>query len=258
MLIPYDVHADMGPKPSVNISFSGIEGTFYVTLISPNELYGPWSVYDDENGSQYYNNDNKEIFMKFVEYKDPDGYHFLQYMEKCSEDNAFSWTYYAPETFKVLIYLVDSDEFICTASYDKYAFDSYYKYDFKTNTLIENYNYTWEIISLIIRVILTIAIEIVVALLFGVFKNNKKTIIITNIITQLILNIAVNIINYSAGMLAVVFLIMPIELVVMIIESIVYRKKFVEKKRAIWYAIFANSVSLVLGLYLAALIPAVF
>ena len=35
--------ADMGPKPSVNVTFPGADGNFYVTLLSKTNSTGPYS-----------------------------------------------------------------------------------------------------------------------------------------------------------------------------------------------------------------------
>ena len=155
----------------------------------------------------------------------------------------------------MLIYLAESDRLIATDAYETYAFDSYYRYDAATNTLVENYDHTMETVNLVIRVVLTILIEVGIALLFGM-KDFIKPIVITNIITQLLLNLYINLTNYYAGLLTLVLTVFVVELAVIIIEAIVY--KIIIKKRAITYAIVANIVSFAAGLLLAAWIPGMF
>ena len=78
--MPITARADMGPKPSVRIEFTGIEGeTYYGTLLSKHKSTGPASAW---NGSPEYahykpGDEGYEIWHKFVEYQDTDGYYFL-------------------------------------------------------------------------------------------------------------------------------------------------------------------------------------
>ncbi|MBR2577509.1 MAG: hypothetical protein IKE38_01130 [Erysipelotrichaceae bacterium] len=250
MLFPSPVKADMGPKPSVHIAFEGIEGSYYVTLLSKEESFGPYYSFESEENSE---RADDEIFSKFLEFARNDDYYFVNYPIECSDGNEYAWTYYPPEDFKVLIYLADSDRFMVTDPYTKYAFDSYYRYDLESNTLINNYNYRNEALSLFGRVILTIVIEVLVALLFK-YKKHLKTIIIVNIITQGLLNLFVNVTNYYGGLLTVIFTVFVAELAVLIIETVIYRIAFKENK-AILYAIVANILSFIAGSYIALIIP---
>jgi len=123
--IPVTVKADMGPKPSVVIEVTGFEGKeYYVTLLSERDSTGPWS-----HGNEYYDYMGEEwVFEEFEKYQDKDGYYFLSFMEDCSEDDTFEWTYYPPQKFKVLIYTADDKQFYCSEEiYERYAFDSYFK-----------------------------------------------------------------------------------------------------------------------------------
>ena len=249
---PSTVRADMGPKPSVHITFEGINERYYVTLLSKEKGYGPYDDYE-EGGYCETEGEDDEIFCRFLEFSLNDDYYLINRPVECTESNEFSWTYYPPEDFKVLIYLADSDKFLVTDAYTKYAFDSYYRYDLKTNTLINSYDYKGEVLSLLARVIFTIIIEVLIALLFK-YKKHLKTIIIVNIITQGLLNLFVNMTNYYAGLLTTLFLVFLAEGIVLLIEIIVYRIAFKENK-AILYAIVANILSFAAGSYLALLIP---
>lgn len=47
MAMPITAHADMGPKPSVRIEFTDIEGeNYYGTLLSKSKSTGPASAWD--------------------------------------------------------------------------------------------------------------------------------------------------------------------------------------------------------------------
>lgn len=244
VIFPSHVSADMGPKPSIRITFKNIDEEFYVTLLSKEDGYGPYEVYEESDENTVFNNSKEKAYHEFYEYCKNDDYYFLGVVDDCTETKEYSWTYYPPEDFKLAIYLVQSDKLIVTDAYSKYAFDSYYEYDLNTNSLKENYNHTFNILSLIIRVIITVIIEVLIALLFK-FKAHLKLIVIVNIITQLLLNLFVYFCEYSGGLLTAAILVFLGEGLVLIVESIIF--KIIIKKRAIIYAFVANIASFAIG-----------
>lgn len=276
--IPACVQADMGPKPSVSLQ---IEGTgsevYYVTLLSKDESTGPYSVRTDEMREDSYlvSADHKQedlaSWRAFRDYTDPDGFYFIEYFSRCNEENSFRWGYYPPDTFKVLVYFPQSGTFVSSGIYERYAFHSYYEVAFSAAdgilTVQKNYDYTAEILSLIARIVATIAIEILVALLFGL--KTKKTlafIAVVNVITQVVLNILLNIIHYSYGGFVFVLNYIWMELLIIILEAVVYTayfKKLPDAERvkrwvAPAYAVTANVLSFAAGMLIANLIPGIF
>ncbi len=265
---PITVLADMGPKPSVVIAFEGLENEeYYVTLLSESDSTGPWSL-----GNDYYEYmGNRSAFQKFSEYQDAGGYYFLSYMEDCSEDDTFEWTYYPPSPFKILIYFPEQDTFLAPEGiYERYAFDSYYTVTVSEEKVVvdtcKSYDYSMELLSLLARVLATIVIEVLLALAFG-YRRKKPLVIITvtNIFTQVLLNILLNVINYQSGQYAFVFHYVWMEIVVFFIEALVYDKligrenEITKKKyRPYWYAAVANIVSFLLGMWIARAIPGIF
>jgi hypothetical protein len=162
--------------------------------------------------------------------------------------------------------------------YERYAFDSYYKVDVKgieIQSVIlgnyikaeRNYDLTWELISLFARIVLTIIIEVLIALLFG-FRAKKQLLIIVavNIVTQSILNILLNVINYNQGGMMFVLNYVWMEALVFIIEAVVYssvlHKYSSTKPTKKWlvplYALSANAISFGIGLYVEDLTPGFF
>lgn len=271
--VPLTAFADMGPKPSVVIDFQGLEGErYYATLLSKEKSTGPFSTLEGNGGEyrRYQEGDaGYEIFEKFAQYKDTDGYYFLQYFQDCSEAQRFSWTYYPPQEFKVLLYFSDTDRFVVSgSSYARYAFDSYFTAEPQDGSLrvIPSYDYTAEAISLFVRVVLTIAVELGIALLFG-FREKRvfRFIVIINAVTQLALNVILNVINYHMGMLGFLLFYVLLELVIVLVEAVLYAvclKKRSEKKISAWkpwiYALAANTASFIVGLVLAFWIPDMF
>lgn len=266
--IPVTVKADIGPKPSVVIEVVGFEGKeYHVTLLSERDSTGPWS-----HGNEYYDYmGEKQAFEAFENYEDKDGYYFLSFMQDCSENDTFEWTYYPPQRFKVLIYATEDGQFYCSDEiYERYAFDSYFKVTVSENgnvlTAKKSYDFSMELVSLAARVVLTVAIEILIALMHGYRnKKNVKIIAITNVCTQVVLNVLLNVINYRSGQMAFVFHYVWMEGVVFALEAGVYAKLLDRTdgeremaKHPVAYAVLANAVSLAAGIWIAKMIPGIF
>ena len=271
--LPVTAKADIGPKPSVRITFTGIEGeTYYGTLLSERRSTGPATAWDGYEDYRDWKPENeKPIWEKFIGYEDADGYYFLQEWWDCSETNQLNWTYYPPNPFKILLYFPETDSFYVSDIYERYAFDSYFTVDLSEYattpiTARQSYDYTWELISLAARIVLTIILELAIALFFG-YREKKALAFLTivNVITQVTLNVALNIINYVSGSMGFTFALICMEIVVFAIEAIAYKsllKRFStieqEKRRGVSYALVANTASFAIGLWLAHLIPGIF
>lgn len=249
-------YADIGPKPSVHITFENMDDTLcYATLLSKTKSTGPSSAWDGDENHIYNYNLDLDIWRAFVEYEDPDGYYFLQEGWQVNETKSFAWTYYPPSSFKVLLYYPETGEFVTSGIHERYAFDSYFTIDLDaagpTLTLKKSYDYTWETISLVARIVLTILLELGVALLFG-FRGKQVLLTITgiNVVTQVGLNLALNIINYSQGSMAFVLFYLLLELAVFVLEAVLYLRLLrrasptpLKKGRVILYALAANVLS---------------
>ena len=271
--LPVTAKADIGPKPSVRITFTGIKGeTYYGTLLSERRSTGPATAWDGyEEYRDWKPESEKSIWEKFIAYEDTDGYYFLQEWWDCSDTNQLNWTYYPPTPFKILLYFPETDSFYVSDIYERYAFDSYFSVDlseYATSpiTARQSYDYTWEVISLVARIVLTIALELAIALLFG-YREKKALgfLAIVNVITQVVLNVALNIINYRSGSMGFTFAFICMEILVFAIEAITYKAvlhRYSEKekvnRRGVTYALVANTASFAIGLWLAHLIPGIF
>jgi hypothetical protein len=208
-----------------------------------------------------------------------DGFYFLQFFQDCSQTQQFNWTYYPPQKFKILLYFPETGRFVSSSEYyERYAFDSYFTADVSDlNLFVEtqgeakiitekSYDYTNELLSLFVRILLTIAIELGIAILFGFrAKNQLRFIVLVNVVTQIVLNLALNIINYRSGQMAFVFFYVLLEIVVFVIEAALYTlhlKKHNVEIIPVWkpciYALVSNASSFALGLGLAYWIPGIF
>lgn len=268
--------ADSGPKPSVRISFENMDDTpCYGTLLSLTDSTGPSSAWDGyEHSRPNLSEEETAVWRAFVDYEDTDGYYFLQEWWPCSETKTLNWTYYPPRSFKVLLYYPESGEFSVSGVQERYAFDSYFTVDLAREGgasaaelyVEKSYAYGAEVLSLVCRIVLTIALELGVALLF--FRRQARLlrcIAAVNVVTQVALNVALNIVNYQSGLYAFFFWYFVLELLVFAVEAAVYcffaaraDARRIGKGRCIAYALSANVVSFVAGLFIAKLLPGIF
>lgn len=272
------VHADTGPKPSVRVEIIGLENeTYYVTLLSQTESTGPSTAYDGTNPAYHEGDKNYDIWRIFVEYEDTDGFYFLQQFRYLQGEDTYVWGYYPPKTFKVLFYFPEYDRFVTTDVHERYAFDSYFRVDFSHVNLSapsmegafilaeKSYDYGWETISLIARILLTVAIELGLALLFHYRGKRLFTFLAgINITTQIVLNVILNVVNYHHGALSFILYYIFVESIIFLLEAVAYavclpKISPTEKRgKAILYAWVANTLSFVLGMGIAFLIPGIF
>lgn len=282
--------ADMGPKASVHITFENMSDTLcYGTLLSKNKSTGPASVWNGLEEDARHNGNfgeeylDYEIWKAFAEYKDSDGYYFLQEAWVVSEKHELVWGYYPPDDFKILLYYPETNTFTVSGLCERYAFDTYYTVDMSQNIInsveydnelstnerinaYRSYNYTQELFSLAVRIVLTIIIETAIGLLFG-FRKKKQILLLfaVNTFTQIVLNILLNVINYSEGEMAFTVFYILLEVAIFIAEAVFYcriLKKYSEKHKSniyfISYSFIANAVSFGTGLLLAHWIPGIF
>ena len=289
---PVTVRADMGPKPSVRIRFENMgDELCYGTLLSKTKSTGPASAWDgveshakhSDNKSYSYADFDYEIWKEFAEYQDADGYYFLQEGWKVSETKNIEWTYYPPQSFKILLYYPETQTFIVSDIYERYAFDTYYTVDMEgihinevryeeansTNKVLEAsraYDYSQELISLVVRIFLTILIEMIIGLLFG-YRHKKQLLLLAGVNggTQIVLNVLLNIINYNAGQLAFVLFYVLLEIFVFVIEARIFYgrlSKMGNTKQPKWlavvYAFAANAASFGVGMMAAQWMPGIF
>ena len=277
-------YADMGPKPSINITFKNLgDEVCYATILSKYDTTGPFSAYDPEKGNKelgnfdrnyyfdedYFNAEAEMSWQAFVDYEDPDGYYFLQLWWKLGGDsNNIRWGYYPPYSFKWLLYFPESDTFRSGDICERYAFDSYYTIDLnpvdgEEYTLNRSYDYLSEVVGLLCRIALTILIELLIALIFRMKGRRVMwTIFIVNSITQIVLNVALNLIYYFDGVLMYLLFYFLLEMLVVVVETVAYaillRKGGVPIWKSIFYAVVANAVTAVLGVFLAKWLPGMF
>lgn len=276
--------ADTGPKPFVKISVNGECEGMYMTLLSKNEHSGPWS-----KDNSYTKNDGKleNAELKFSNYVDSDNFNYLHFIDSI-EDHEFKWTYYPPQTFKILIYDSINDKLLTNNQiYERYQFASTYRVlinNDKINMMIENEpekivndtivsdqayqvikepNQGNEIGNFFIRLLICLTIEMIIAVIFGFRRFELLLIFGTNVLTQVLLNIGLNAFVHFNGfnVLGLIPIYVLLEFAVLLIEFAIYaifmykieKKKEMNYKsvtRILLYTLTANVASLLLGFWI--------
>lgn len=260
--------ADTGPKPALYITINNIDSDIYVTLLANRESSGPYSEVKEDS---YRFSELSEIDLKFYEYAKSSDYYFWGISQKLDkENNTFSWTYYPPDEFLVLCYIEDSDAFVITdKALSRYAFSSYFEMNlvnesgvYTFSNIRKNYNYALEIMHFMLRVIITLAVEMALAYFLCGFRGKAFIVIlVANILTQVGLNVFLNIIHVNS-MLQIIFYAF-LEVMVMVVEMVIYliALRKIDKKYKVGiivlYTVLANLLSFGLGLVLFKLFPGV-
>ena len=273
-LLPLWAAADTGPKPSITVTPEGFgEDACYLTLLSQTETTGPWSKQESFAASKDSYGDpeaDEAVWTAFNDYEDADGFYFLGCYGEVTGGQMFCWSYYPPDTFKVLAYFPDSGTFAVGPATEREEFSARYTVspsETGETLLIEKArNQEAENKSFVGRLVLTLALELAVAVVFA-FRAKRQiiTIVCMNLITQVGLNQAIThlfpVVSsrwYWPGLLA-------LEVLIFLVEGAVYAKLLPRWKKdpaAVchpWkYALAANVASFGVGLILARLIPGMF
>lgn len=240
------VNADMGPKPSIYIDIVGIEGEFVAAFAAKN-VRGPNYDYEQWLESR---GDSSE-YHPIMEYKDEEGFKWITRYYKCNGESEIKFTYYAPNEFKIIIYK-DNELYKVTEATKMYAFRTYYKIDFSDEDIkMKNtYPYYKEVLEFILRLTITLAVEIGLYFLFRLHtKRNFKIVMIVNIATQLLLNIVINLSTFYQGELYALIILILCELVIFIVEPILYMILMRKKNKFLiaLYGLLANILTFIIG-----------
>lgn len=270
------VSADIGPKASVHILFENVGGkTYYVALFSEKDSTGPNTAWDGEEAHKNPYHIDETIWEAFQAYTDPDGFFYLQNGEVL-KGNEYVWGYYPPNSFKVVLYDVEAQTYLSSGILKRDAFDSYYTavigeesfssvgYDEErsTDSRIKAYRTEQNLtrfVSPLIRIALTVLIELLIAICFGLAGKKRVLLIVgANILTQMLLNFAMISFWENDELLVTILA----EIAVFVIEWLLYRRFFYsgeekekKKRRIFLYALSANVVTFLAGLLLPAGFP---
>ena len=174
-LLPLWAAADTGPKPSITVTPEGFgEDACYLTLLSQTETTGPWSKHESFAASKDFYGDpeaDEAIWTAFNDYEDADGFYFLGCYGEVTGGQVFCWSYYPPDTFKILAYFPDSGTFAVGPVTERKEFSARYTVspsETGETLLIERArNQEAENKSFVGRLVLTLALELAVAVVFS-------------------------------------------------------------------------------------------
>ena len=257
------VSADMGPKPGTSITVRPGGGEYaIVTLLAQEEGNGPhWTIGPDEEPSSRIARDERlaQAWYAFRDYRDPDGYHFWGEIY----EGSVTWGYFPPENFKIAVYYPEYGIlWVSEDTYERYAFDS----DFRLNlpavgagaqsgevdmVLKKTSNLGSELAGFLFRVLLTLAMELAVARVFGLTEpGQKKLILRVNLLTQVGLNLLLWGWYFFDGPLAAMVRLILAEILVLVVETVIYLRKLRQEEsrmKIVGYTILANLASVTLG-----------
>ena len=262
--------ADTGPKPAVSVNVKNLGGaTCYATLLSEREQYGPYCTTEIEKRWDEMRAETA-VWEAFAGYKDPDGFFFLQELWDLRYVPKYAWEYHPPRIFKVLLYWPDEGRFAVSEITEAKDFYSLFEVDASEVRFADGSNigtiavkpvdsYSYRIWAFVSRVIITLAVELLIALAF-LFRTKREWLVIiaTNILTQIALGIFATISVVRGGRDMQFFVTLAfLEIGVAIIEAVVYilfLRKASGKKRGLWvyvvYALVANAASYFVGLWI--------
>ncbi|MBQ2031853.1 MAG: hypothetical protein II483_06590 [Lachnospiraceae bacterium] len=262
--------ADTGPKPAVSVYVKNLGGaTCYATLLSEREQYGPYCTTEIEKRWDEMRAETA-VWEAFAAYKDPDGFFFLQELWDLRYVPKYAWEYHPPRIFKVLLYWPDEGRFAVSEITEAKDFYSLFEVDASEVRFADGSNigtiavkpvdsYSYRIWAFASRVLITLAVELLIALAF-LFRTKREWLVIiaTNILTQIALGIFATISVVRGGRDMQFFVTLAfLELGVAIIEAVVYilfLRKASGMKRGLWvyvvYALVANAASYFVGLWI--------
>lgn len=250
--------ADMGPKPSSTFYVNGVEDgrEYYIALVNPDDE----PYFNDKNVKQ-----KDEVWEQIKKFCITHGYTphtgpVDRDYSKLSGNDTAQWSYNPPDTFCALLYFPDDESFLVSNHYNKYAFNSYFDVNVNGDSVTVEIaggtkRIAAEIGGLLLRMAITVLIEVGIAKGYGIFgKKSFRLIIIMNVVTQLLLNLLIYKWSYDLGGLGEIFAMIGGEMLVFAVEAIFYSALLpghtgneIKGGRAVGYALTANLASFVGG-----------
>lgn len=245
--------ADMGPKPQATFDVVGTEnlGNFHLIVF-----------YDHGNYNENFADGEVNTFEKLNYYTYPDLEEKLIYKNQ-SGDLHIVYSYYAPENFVFMFVSDDYSKTIKTQVIERKYFEGFYTIDLQGISWDEcqdgqvvgkckaDYKWWYNVVSTLARMLATVAIECLIALIFIRSKNDFAFITIVNLISNYLLNLILSLIDFFAGYQLFTYIMVYVffEVVVIVAEAVAYCKKMphIARYKLVLYAIFANLISYAVG-----------
>ena len=256
MCFPVTARADMGPKSSLEIIVSNPpKGQYYLDLLVD---YNGKTIYKNIINESEYDTDKIKI-LKEYRYDNwrpalltGTRYPLHGKLIGTPEGNKMvhNFSYFGvPDRFKIII-LTSDNKVIVSNEIHRKTFNSTVYYNFKTNSAKEKPIILSYLLQFLFTCSCTLVIEGIILLLFRFnIKQNWKPFLTINIITQIFLNFTLSVVMFSQGLLSAYIWYIPLELIILIVEIICFRKYLNQhsKLRRTLFAITANVVSFATG-----------
>lgn len=278
------VHADIGPKPSLKVTIIGMEDTPYTFELLSEDVQSNYVDPEDyiNEYSHYLQDDYPDALLSFTCRDGLSAYSVYGYpnpgvmrTQNTVNTQEYQMNYYPPREFKVLIYLEDGTAIISDLV-SRIYFDSHMTWDVSsidTSASSEGFGVIegnvhigpyaevteWDkldataIPRMLIRILITLSIEIGILFLFKYRKRKSYGIVaLTNAATQILLTYLVARTALFSGYFSAVLLLLFLEAFIFILEGVIYGNLLHEHgvKRALLYTFIANATTLIVGFYL--------
>lgn len=260
LCFPTIVYADMGPKDKLVIKVENPPDEFYYLDLLTKETgdYKNLDHSDDKSNLNYsmirllYSYEEDGWLPAFVEGTTTPMYGSLT--GKPDEDTMIHEFGYVglPDTYRIII-VTESGKVTVSDIYTRKVLQGSIVYDYLSNDgttppLIIAY-----LVQFFSTCIPTLLIEFIVLLLFGFsVKNNYRVFLLVNLSTQLIMTAILGANLIYQGSLSTYLILFPIEVLILLIESILYSRLLKEHtgKERFFYGVVANLTSFIVGFFL--------
>ncbi|HHV45902.1 MAG TPA: hypothetical protein GXX53_03190 [Tissierellia bacterium] len=258
LLLPFTACADVGPKPIIKlIVLNPPEDEYYLDLLID---YDKKSTYSNIREDDEYDENMISILREYNE----DGWRpalvtgtkaplfgkLTGVREGDTMVHKFSYVG-TPERFKVIL-VEKSGKVTVSEDIKRKAFESTVYYDYAKNKIWEASASLSYIKQFTMTFTATLIVEGIMLILFRFsLRKNWKPFIMVNLFTQILLTLIVFSAMYFAGSMAAFLLYIPFEIGILLIETKLYKKYLKEHsiRRRILYAITANMISFLLGMW---------
>lgn len=261
LLIPAaTADADMGPKPEIEVRVvNPPKEEYYLDLLSTGE-----NSYKNLDEIQHYDRVKLELLEDYEENgwkpalvrgtRAPMWGDLIGVRTDYGMEHRFGYMG-VPDDFKLII-ITPENQIVVSEEIHRDALKTVITYDYLTNSVHIEGAFMAYLKQFLATCSSTLLIEGVLLLLFGFsIKANRKVFLSVNILTQLALTATIGILFVKEGILVAFLLFVPAELLILIVESILFTLLLKEHKklRRFLYAITANIVSAAVGLIIMAL-----
>jgi len=256
IFVSSSVHADFGPKPSITIVVKNPPtGEYYLDLLIREEKAN--NNLDDKR-DQY-----DPVKFTILEGYRVDGWvPALVHGTKIplfgqltgtlqGKDMVHTFSYFGtPEHFKIIIITPDN-RVVFSSELARQTYQHQLTYNYETGSISQRSIIMTYVIQFFSTLLPTLLIEGLILLLFGFsLMKSFKAFIWVNLATQVVLTASLGTTAITQGMFTAYLLAVPIEIVIIIAESIAFSRLLQEhtRGRRVGFAITANVVSILAGL----------